>query len=37
MGTTPLFFVKCSMEFLFGQKNGTDVLKSVSKEDLMTS
>ena len=32
----PSFFAKCSIEFLFGQKNGTDSLKSESKKGLMT-
>ena len=37
MGTVPLFFVNCSIEFLFGQKNGTDISKTASKEGLLTS
>ena len=36
MATIPSFFVNCRMEFLIGQKKGTDILKSVSKEGLMT-
>ena len=34
MGRVPLFLVNCRIGFLFGQKNGTDILKNVSKVGL---